>query len=248
MDIQSIALNPARIAPPRQGGNAAIDVDPAAEALRRSQVILEQRRENTQVQNSVLGRVKSALADVQSAGKALAEPPKAATVDQVKKSLQDFVAAYNNARSTLARANGDKGNTPAVDIRVRQAGIDLNRVAAAGSNPLELGKIGVTANQDRSLKLDVQTLEKAFQENPQGVLGTLATFGRQAEGAAAPHIENSGNTINALSTRARDLAAQQNAQQARSEASRNEVQQRANQINQGFTIRGIASYQRTFSL
>ena len=237
MDIQSIALNAARIAPPRQGGNAAIDVDPAAEALRRSQVILEQRRENTQVQISVLGRVKSALADVQSAVKALAEPPKAATVDQVKKSLQDFVAAYNNARSTLA-----------VDIRVRQAGIDLNRVAAAGSNPLELGKIGVTANQDRSLKLDVRTLEKAFQENPQGVLGTLATFGRQAEGAAAPHIENSGNTINALSTRARDLAAQQNAQQARSEASRNEVQQRANQINQAFTIRGIASYQRTFSL
>ncbi len=237
MDIQSIALNAARIAPPRQGGNAAIDVDPAAEALRRSQVILEQRRESTQVQISVLGRVKSALADVQSAGKALAEPPKAATVDQVKKSLQDFVAAYNNARSTLA-----------VDIRVRQAGIDLNRVAAAGSNPLELGKIGVTANQDRSLKLDVRTLEKAFQENPQGVLGTLATFGRQAEGAAAPHIENSGNTINALSTRARDLAAQQNAQQARSEASRNEVQQRANQINQAFTIRGIASYQRTFSL
>jgi len=247
MDIQSIIPDTSNKLQPRQG-SAAASVDPATEALKRPVAALQQRREKNQVQISVLGQLKSALADVHNAANALAEPSQSATIEQVKMTVQNFVVVFNNANSILAGVAADKSNSLAGDNRIRQAGIDLNSVGTAGNIATELDKIGMTANRDGFLTLDTQALEKAFQANPQGVTETLAKVAHQTEGFVTRPIDGSGNAINAPGNRVRNLAAEQNAQQARTDTSQREIQQRANQIHQAFSIGGIASYQRMFSL
>lgn len=259
MDIRSIAPHPAGNISLRQSDNAAVAafpvnaVHPATErSFQRAEAVPEPRQEKSRVQISSQGKLRLALADIQAAGKALKEPAKTSSADQVRKSLQDFVGAYNAANNaannSLSGTLADKGRALSGDNRIHQAGIDLNSVVTAGNIATELGKIGITANRDGSLKLDRQALDKMYQENPQGVTVTLANLARQAEGAVARQNDTGGNTINAINNRAREYAAQQNAQQTRIEASQNEVEQRANQNNRAFSLRGIEIYQRTISL
>lgn len=259
MVVRSIAPHPADNITLRQSGNSAVAafpvnaVHPATErGLQRTEAIPEPPQEKSRVQISRQGKLRLALADIQDTGKALKESEKSSSADQVRKSLQDFIGAYNavnnTANSSLPGTLADKGEALSGDNRINQAGIDLNSVVTAGNIATELGKIGITANRDGSLKLDSQALDKAYQENPQGVAGTLANLGLRAEGAVARQNDTRGNTINAINNRARDYAALQNAQQTRIDASQNEIQQRAIQNNRAFSLRGIESYQRTISL
>ena len=230
---------------------AAAAADPVAKALQKPVAALEQQIQKTQVKISAFGQVKSAFVDVQSAGKALADPKKTATLDDIKQVLQGFVAAFNNTNKVLAGAtngNGQGIGALASDNNARLAGNDLRRITTAGNNTADLRKIGVSVNQGGSLTLDITKLASAFQANPQSVTGTLAGIGRQAESTATRQLASTGNAIGTLDTRARDLTAQQQAQQARNDASQRAVQQRANLVNQAFSSNGIASYVSMFKV
>lgn len=228
--------------------------DAVTAAFKKAGSRVEQQLGSTKVQLSAYGQIKSSLAEVQTAGKALGDAKQTATATDVKKAASAFVDAYNKASQTLGTAIQGEGKQPgalANDSRARFAASDLRRSVTAGSSLVDLNKIGITQNKNGSLAVDTKALESAFQANPDQVRTTLASLGGQAEKTATRELAKGGNvggSVEALGNRSRSLEAQQNTQQAQIAAAQQIVDQqstRLNSLSNAFTS-GIAAYQRTF--
>lgn len=226
--------------------------DPVADALKHANNRIEQQLGSTKVQLSAYGQIKGAFSEVQTASKALSEPKKTATTDNVKKAVAGFVSAFNKANKTVGAAvqgDGKQVGTLANDARARNAVTDLRRSVTEGSALSDLGKIGITQNKDGSLAVDAKALDKALQSNPDQVRSTVAGVGQQVEKTATRELANNGNvgsSVNTLNNRSRSLEARQSAQQDQLAASQRLVEQQTTQLNNIFAG-GLAAYQRTLT-
>lgn len=221
-----------------------------AKANKRAADRTEQQLESTQVQLSAYGQIKGAVSELQAASKAVSEPRKTATADDARKTIENFVSAYNKANATVARTTRNDRNEPgalATDARARIAGNDLRRSVAENEGLAELRKAGITQNKDGSLALDTKTLDRALQQNPPQTVAAVAGVARQVERTATRELAGSGNvgaSVQTLDQRSRRLEAEQASQQALVEASQRTVQQKTANVTQAAS--GIAAYQRNF--
>ena len=213
----------------------------ASKALKRATDRTDEKLESTKVQLSAFGQIKGALSELQAASKAVSEPKKTATTDDARKTVENFVAAFN--KSNAAAGNAALAN----DARARGAANDVRRSVSEGDGLAELKKAGITQNKDGSLALDTKALDKALKAAPQQTVAAVAEVGQRVERTATRELASSGNvgaSVTALNQRSRSLAAEQSAQQARVEASQRTVEQRTANIAQ--VANGIAAYQRNF--
>ena len=224
----------------------------AVDVFKRASDRVAQQLNTTDVQLSAFGQIKAGFADVQSAGKNLADPKKTETVDDVKKAVQSFADAYNataKAVSTATRNDGKVNGALADDSRARLAGYDLRRVVMNDNNMADLKKIGISISQDGTMSVDTKVLQNAMQANPDTVKDTLARIGQQAGQAAKKELASTGNVgsaVDTLNSRAKNLEAQMTEQQKLASASQASVQRQASIIGNA-AASGVAAYMQMFS-
>lgn len=238
----SVGSNTAAVA--RKDGTSAV-----AKATKRATDRTDEKLESTKVQLSAYGQIKGAVSELQTASKAVTEPKKTATADDARKTIENFVSAYNKANAAVARTTrNDRKETGALanDARARIAGNDLRRSVAENDGLAELKKAGVTQNKDGSLALDTKALDKALKESPAATVAAVAEVATKVEKTATKELASNGNvgaSVQTLDQRSRRLEAEQSSQQALIEASRRTAEQKTANVAQAA---GIAAYQRNF--
>lgn len=226
--------------------------DAITKALSQASERIDQQRESAQVRLSAFGQIKSAVAELQSSSKALTDGQNTDTSEEAKKAAQNFVNAFNTARTVANRAiNGDgqTQGTLATESRARVAANELSR-SLDRSTSNELRDIGITTNKNGTLSIDAQKFEQALQSDPQQVAETLASAGGQVEQATSRQLENNSNvnrSINNLNNQVRNLETQQANQQNLIEMMQRSTEQANNRLN-AISASGIAAYQKIFGL
>lgn len=231
MDISKTGANATRAANlestlSRAGEAGGIGATTAA--FQRAEKRAQQQRNVTSVTSveiSVPGKIKSALAELQTASRALvADPTKSPSNDELKTAASDFVAAVNKLNQTarqtntqkiaqkLLQADGTQG--PTEGQRTRSAELDRGRqleseksipieanafVAALSANaPLQ--QIGITAQADSKLAIDSRKLDAALQIDPVATRSVLARAAESVNGVVSRELSSTGNIGNSPRT------------------------------------------------
>lgn len=228
--------------------------DPVTKALTQATQRVEQQLQKSEVKLSSLGQIKSAVAELQTASKALSAPKSTENVDAAKAAAQNFVNAFNNANKVANKAiNGEGKSSGALadESRARVAANELSRsISSSPSTAAELKAIGITADKNGALQLDKQKFEQAFQSNPSQTSDTLAQAGQQVERTASRQVENNGNvsrSIDNLNNQVRQLETQQSNQQNLIENLQRAREDASNRLN-ATNAAGVAAYQKIFTL
>lgn len=231
-------------------GNTA---DAVSDAFKRANDRVEQEQESTKVRLSAFGQIQSSFSQVRTAGKALSEVRETATADDMKKSVQGFVTAYNNAVKSVGTAVGsrEKAGVLAEESRARLAGNDLRRTTMADDNLAELRKMGVTANKDGTLAFDAKAFDKAAQGNIEGVRTSMSGVGQRMEQVAARELSGTGNvgsTVKALDARAKSLESLRAGQETMVAETQRVVEKQGQRLDAALNGSLVASYEKIFSL
>ena len=238
MNISSIASF--YQAPTLSRSEAASRVDPVQKAFTNATERLQKARDVTTAQISAYGQVKSGFARVEDSGKALAATKATTGTEDLKKNLQGFVNAYNDARNAASRTDTGKA---AVASR------DLQRATSTDSVRADMQSLGITRSQDGSLKLDTKALASALQANPDAVRGAASRVGSTVQQTAKSALANNGSigmSMNALNARDQGIATRQAAQQKMFDASQQTVEQSTTRLSSA--LAAIGNYNRIFSL
>ncbi len=225
---------------PLTQSKAATQVDPVQKAFTKATERLQKERDVTSAQISAYGQVKSGFARVEDNGKALAATQPSTAPEGIKKNLQAFVNAYNDTRNAAGRTETGKAQL---------ASRDLQRTVSSDPLRTDMKSLGITRNQDGSLKLDTKALDTALQANPDTVRGAASRLGSAVQKTASSALSGNGSvgaSLNALNARDQDIAARQSAQQKMFDASQQNVAQASTRISNA--IAGIGSYNRIFSM
>lgn len=227
-------------------GPNALASDPVAQAFDSANKRIGKQLESANVQVSAFGQIKSGFANLQLAGNNLSSLNKNATDNDVVKAAQSFVDAFNTTSKVLSSNTKGTGNTSGVlsnNSNALLAGYDLKRTLNNGNNTADLKKIGISVNSSGALSLDTKALGNALTANPNVVKETLAKVGNQVAQVSSKELAgNIGSAVNTLSTRAKDLATQQTAQQ-NAASSLLAIPQQGTSINSGAAV-GIAAYMK----
>lgn len=228
-------------------------VEPAVQAFQKADQRLQQKRELVSVEVSAVGKMKSALSDVQRASAALSDTKQTLTEAGVTKAANNFVKAFNSAAKTARSASAQKGALTGSSL-LSAAESDLLRTISADSTAkAELQKIGIVQQHDGVLALDARKFEAALKANPEAVRSTLSSVGAQVDQTAARELANNGNIgklESSLDTRAKKLENQQAEQQAQAAAAQQTISTQTANLNKSVNNlnTGAAAYQRVFSL
>ncbi len=248
MAITSIGSHYAASATSRS--SALTGSTPAAQAFARADQRIQQQRDTTSVQLSAAGRLQSAVADTQSAAKALSDVKQTDSAAGIRKTAAGFIKAYNNA-TAVSRQVTTPNSALAENSRARTAGNDIRRAVGADySTTAALRDIGITRQQDGGLVIDQKKFDTAVEANAGAVRETLSRVGQQAERVTTQTLSSRGNvgsTVNTLTNRARELDTRQTEQQTQATAAQQTVTVQTNRINNLQVAAGIASYERIFS-
>jgi flagellar hook-associated protein 2 len=228
----------------KAGVPASTKADLATGAFDLASKSLGQQTDATNVQLSPFGQVKSSFVDVQSAGQTLSTPAKSSSVEDVTKSVQSFVDAFNNA-TRIVNSVGNSTNSLANSGQVNSASANLKSILANGSNTANLQNIGISVNQDGTLSVNTNTLQSAVQTNPNPVQDTLVKIGTQAVLASQNELGGNSGTVNPLSPRTRNFGARISGQQKTASNSQNANSQQGTSVSSN-AAGGIAAYNQIF--
>jgi flagellar capping protein FliD len=192
---------------------AAFRVDtPVQSALGRADKRIQSQADTTTAQLSSMGKLKSAVAGIQTASTNLENLGKDTTVASEKASVSSFVSAFNDAINTAKTTAETPGEVLAAKSAIR-AGKDLQQSVGSNTKTLEsLKKLGISQNTDGTLSLDSKKFDAAQKADAAGMRETLTGIGKNVKSVAARELANSGNvglSISYLSQRTNVLKAQQ---------------------------------------
>lgn len=147
---------------------------------------IEIKSDSTTVDGAVDG-VKLEVAAVGSSTLTVSKDTAATTT-----AVNDFVKAYNDLNKTISGLTGYNASTKTGgvlqgDASVRSIQSQLRRQIGAvmedtGSKLNSLSQIGISFQQDGSLKLDSSKLSKAIADNPADIGGLFAAMGNTTDG------------------------------------------------------------------
>ena len=246
------------------GANAVSSL--VSEATKKPLERLNKSVESTKVQLSAFGQLKSATAQIESAGKTLQNNSKLTSFDEVKKAVQGLATALNSQRTAVNQVSGsdrsvrsETSGALSGDLRARSAASDVRQALQGngGSKEAALKQIGVSFASDGSVKLDAKKLEQAYQSDPGKVTDTLNRIGREMADVAGKELAGSGNvggSINRLNERLGGLQQSQVNYQSWQQSSQRTIDQRNQQMEQAqtqtqqaFGLTGTSAYMGVFS-
>ena len=219
--------------------NSNVQTDKVQKAFATAASRLEKQQQTTSVQLSSYGKVKAAFASVDDAGKSLAATKSTTAAADLKKGIESFVKAYNDAQSSAVSTDGG----------ARSAGNDLRRTASNDSNRSDLRSLGISQNVDGSLAIDAKKLDAALQSSPDNARAAATRVSGQLQQVATRALSSTGGigaTMNTLTSRADSLKAAQTSQANLTSAYQQRVTDQANRWSS--TLAGISSYQNIFTM
>lgn len=230
----TISSRPAQVTP-------QTSVTSDAKALKRAPN-RDEKIESTKVEISAVGQAQGALAELQAASQAVFEPRQTATADTAKRSVENFVNAYNKANTTVG--NVAKINSQQASALGNETRTELRRAVSDVNSANELKKAGITQDQGGALSLDTKVLDKALSERPEQTIAVVAEAGRKVEKSAAQGLAATRKSDgSAPNIGAAYIESRGGEQQAQTEASKRAAVQPAANPN---PTSGIAAYQRSF--
>jgi len=186
---------------------ASSGTNAVAQAMKKADARLQSQVDTTGTQLSSLGKLKSAVADMQASAHALGGLTAASPAADVKAAASSFTAAFNTSLGSAKAAASAMGT--------RQVGGELARSVSANSANLDaLKKIGFKQLADGSLSLDAGKLDAALKADPAGVQAALGKLGQAADAVATKELATGGHVaapLASLTQRAGALKTQQNA-------------------------------------
>ncbi len=212
-------------------------VDPLRQAFEKAGTRIQEQLRSNEAQLSSYGKLKSSLAEAETAGRALAATNQTTSPVALKEKVQALVKTYNE---TIAAG---KSTT----IAGQSTANDLRRALNSDSARADLRNLGITQQSDGTLKFDNKRFEATQQGKPSEALLTAAQrIGALVDKTSTQSLANDSPiniALNKLNNRAVALEERQNAQQEQTNAALQNIQQAASRQNT-LTAAGIASYQR----
>ena len=191
-----------------QGTAASGRLDAIGTGLQRSGNKIQTQLDTATASLSTLGKFKAAVAQAQSAAKAVAGLKDNATADEVKTAMASLVEKFNAMVSASSAVTTDNSGASRVSkALVRTMGADISRVSS-------LRNLGLSKGSDGRYTLDASKLAGAFQASSSGVLDTLDKLGTLVDKAATKELASDGSiaqTSTALTNKATLLQLQKSA-------------------------------------
>ena len=277
MDISKTGANAARAANlesalSRAGEAGGISATTAA--FQKSEKRAQQQRTVTSVQISAPGQIKSSLAELQTASRALlADPTKSPSNDELKTAATNFVSAGNKLNQTARQTNTEKiaqkvlqadaAQGPTEGQRIRSAELDRGRqVESEKSIPIEatanvaalsanapLQQIGISTQADGKLAIDSRKFDTSLQIDPIATRSVLTRVAESVNGAVTRELSTTGNnaTNTASSDRDRSSESWQTEQLAQATSAQQTRSERAKDLSNTLIAGGAEAYQRVFT-
>lgn len=201
-----------------QAAAQATSSSPVAAALKKADARVQSQRDATGTQLSSLGKLKSAVSDVQLAAKAMGALTTSTTAADAKSAVSRYVTAFNASLATAKAtstdmAAGDASTTTAA-VGARRVGSELGRSFASAGASDALRKAGFKQAADGTLTVDATRLDAALKADPAGVQAALAKLGQATDAVATKELASNGRIATpmaALNQRASKLKGQHDA-------------------------------------
>jgi hypothetical protein len=201
-----------------QAAAQATSTSPVAAALKKADARVQSQRDATGAQLSSLGRLKSAVSDVQLAARAAGGLTGSASAADTKTAVSRFVTAFNAslaaAKATSADLAASDANTTTAALGARRVGSELGRSFASMGASDALRKAGFKQGADGTLTVDATKLDAALKADPASVQAALAKLGQATEAVATKELASGGRIakpLTALNQRATALKGQHDA-------------------------------------
>lgn len=215
----------------------SVSTDPVRQALEKAGSRIQEQLRSNEAQLSSFGKLKSSLAQSETAGRALATANPSTSPAAFKEKVQDLVKTYNE---TIVAGKS-------TSIAGQSAANDLRRALSSDGARADLRSLGITQQSDGTLKFENKRFEATQQVTPNEALLTSAQrVGALVEKISTQSLANDSPinaAVNKLNTRAAALEERQNTQQDQTNAALQTIQQASSRQNT-LTAAGIASYQR----
>jgi hypothetical protein len=186
--------------------------------LQKAETRIQAAVEQTTTRLSTMGKLKSAVSEVQLASRALHSLTTTASGASVKLAASSLVTAYNNAIKT-ARVAAAVTGAPSESASAKRASRELLQSVAADATTLaSLKKLGISVLPDGTLALDSKVLDATQAADPAGAIANIVTLGKlgsNVDKAATQSLESKsnqlslGSALSSLNLRATALKAQQ---------------------------------------
>jgi len=278
MDISKTGADAARAANlesalSRAGEAGGIGVTTAA--FQKAETRAQQPKSVTSVQISAPGQIKSSLAELQTASRALvADAAKSPSNEELKSATTKFVSALNKVNQTARQTTTEKIAQKALEAdatqgptegqRTRAAEVDRGRkiesdkpipievsaIVAALNVNAPLQQIGITTQADGKLAIDSRKLDAALQIDPVATRSVLVRAAESVNGAVSRELSSTGSNTSAATTssdRDRSTESRQTAQLAQAATAEQTRLERAKDLSNTQIAGGIDAYQRVFT-
>jgi len=185
----------------------------ASAALQKAEERLSHQVDKTTTLLSSLGKLKSSVADTQSAAQVLAGFSVTTTAEQMKVGIAQFVSAFNATVESSKYVSATAGGNTEVPAATR-VGHDLNRVINGNNGTLAdtLSKLGVSVESNGELSFDSQKFDTQ-QQTDNGGLAVLQKLGQVIDKITTKELSSNGamgRSITSLHRRADVLKVRQN--------------------------------------
>jgi hypothetical protein len=173
---------------------------------------LQAQGDSARVKLSAVSQAAAGVAGVRDTAKSMQDSEKTTnTVDGARKSVEDFVKAYNNQQNTASRLT-DRGSSAeerapgalSGDTRIQAASNDVRQ--SVTSDQSSLSKLGVTVNNDGTLSFDSAAFDKAYAADAAGTQKAMAAVGKSAETVATKQLDTTGGMGAAQATAKAELS------------------------------------------
>lgn len=193
-----------------QSTSASDRLDAIGTGLQRSGNKIQTQLDTASASLSTLGKFKAAVAQAQSAAKAVADLKDTATADEVKTAMTSLVEKFNAMVSASSAVTTDTSGASRISkALVRTLGADMSKISS-------LRNLGLSKGSDGRYTLDATKLAAAYQASPTGVRDTLDKLGNLMDKVATKELASDGaivQTSTALTNKASLLQLQKSALQ-----------------------------------
>ncbi len=161
-------------------------------ALGKANARIQAQIDATGAQLSSMGKLKSALPELQTGARALSASSSTTTVADAKAAVSRWVSAFNTSlaaakSAATALAAGDPSGA-------KRAGNDLSRSLTANAGTLDaLRKMGVKLQADGTLAADPAKLNANWTSDPSAVKAAMAKIGTALDQVSTKALASTGN-------------------------------------------------------
>lgn len=183
----------------KNGARAAEPVSAGVQSgLEKASQRIQSQVDASTKQLSSVGHLKSAVSSVQLAAIAVARLTTTTNITDVRASVNNFVATFNNAVNTAQAAANVLGDRSVTQSAEKLSKGMLRAVNSDFATLDAMKQVGLSLGVDGYLALDAKKFNAAQNSNPEGLKVALSRISQNVEKFAANELSTGGNISGSL--------------------------------------------------